>query len=88
MTYDPITKGKPAVCPNCGTNKLKWEKDHFECEECTLGRDAEYKLWSIERWNRFVKECKLRTKLLRKRGSLNQKKRMPVPAAPTLVIDI
>ena len=82
MTYDPITKGKPAVCPNCGTNKLKWEKDHFECEECTLGRDAEYKLWSIERWNRFVKECKMRTKLLRKRGSLNQKNVCLCPSHP------
>lgn len=58
MKYDPIIKGKFKPCPSCGCENITWSDDHFECERCWLGRSAEFKLWSTERWNRFCKEFK------------------------------
>lgn len=58
MKYDPIVKGKCKPCPSCGCENIVWNDDHFECERCWLGRFAEFKLWSTERWNRFCKEFK------------------------------
>lgn len=54
--YDPIISSKLAACPSCGSEAIEWKNDHFECSECKLGRNAEYNLWSSDRWNRFCKE--------------------------------
>lgn len=56
MEIEPITKGTPKPCPVCGSKDLAWNEDHFECRFCTFGKEADYKLWSYDRWNRYCKE--------------------------------
>lgn len=84
MEIEPITKGTPKPCPVCGSNDLVWNEDHFECGFCTFGKEAEYKLWSYDRWNRYCKETQKSKKKSPVHYESSSKK--PYVEEPTLYI--
>lgn len=84
MEIEPIRKGTPKPCPVCGSEELIWDTDHFECGFCTFGKEAEYKLWSYDRWNRF---CRDTAKAKPKKASLTPKQsKKPYVEEPMLYI--